>query len=56
LKAKAILVDLHQNGESPVYNKSAEEQYAFHSEFRKYPFNHFKENLDSLCGAVKREK
>ena len=55
-KAKAILVELHLDGNSPVHNKSAEALYALHKEFQLYPFHRFAENLKSLRAAIKKEK
>ena len=55
-KAKAILVELHLDDNSPVHNKSAEELYALHKEFQLYPFRRFAENLKSLRAAIKKEK
>ena len=55
-KAKAILVELHLDDNSPVHNKSAEALYALHKEFQLYPFHRFAENLKSLRAAIKKEK
>ena len=55
-KAKAILVELHLDDNSPVHNKSAEELYALHKEFQLYPFHRFAENLKSLRATIKKER
>ena len=54
-KAMAILIELHLDDKSPVHSKQPEEVYALRPEFKLYPFDRFKGNLKSLCGAVTKE-